>query len=60
MFKVEKTEYVNKTFRFPKQFVEELQTFASKNDISVNELVMQCCKYALKNSVNINTHEDNK
>ena len=55
MFKVEKTEYVNKTFRFPKEFVEELQIFASKNDISVNELVIQCCKYALKNSVNINS-----
>ena len=52
MFKVEKPEYVNKTFRLQKELLEELQLYASQNDISVNELVVQCCKYAMQNKVN--------
>lgn len=51
MFKVEKPEYVNKTFRIQKELLEELQLYASQNDISVNELVVQCCKYAMQNKV---------
>lgn len=52
MFKIEKPEYVNKTFRIRKELFEELQIYASQNNISVNELVVQCCKYALENKVN--------
>ena len=47
MFRIEKTEYVNKTFRLPVELVEELEHVAQKEDISVNKLVMQCCRYAL-------------
>ena len=32
----------------PEALIEELQTIADKNDISFNQLVVQCCEYALK------------
>lgn len=49
MFKVEKTEMINKTFRMPMQLVQELQTLAQNKEVSLNNLVIQCCEYALKN-----------
>lgn len=51
MFKVQKVEYVNKTFRIPKNLLEELQNYAARNSISVNELVIQCCQYAMDNAL---------
>lgn len=47
MFKIQKAEYVNKTFRIPKDLSERLSSTAQSEDISVNELVVQCCEYAL-------------
>lgn len=49
MFKVEKTEFVNKTFRIDKKLLEELESISQRENISVNALVIQCCKYALSN-----------
>lgn len=49
MFKVEKTEYMNKTFRMPKDLITELSELAQKKDISLNQLVIQCCRYSLDN-----------
>ena len=51
MFQIEKKEYVNKTFRIPKELAEKLAAVAQKESISMNELVVQCCYYALKDSV---------
>lgn len=48
MFEVKKDEYVNKTFRMSSKLVEELSAVAQENKVSVNELVVQCCRYALK------------
>ena len=47
MFKVEKPEMVNKTFRLPVELVERLATVAQAQGVSVNNLVKQCCEYAL-------------
>lgn len=47
MFKVEKPEFVNKTFRMEKKLVERLEQIAQQENISVNALVVQCCNYAL-------------
>lgn len=52
MFKVEKPEFVNKTFRLEKKLVERLEQIAQQEDISVNALVVQCCNYALDNMEN--------
>lgn len=49
MFKIEKTEMINKTFRLPLELVERLQTIAQNQGISLNNLVRQCCEYALNN-----------
>lgn len=49
MFKIEKTEMISKTFRLPATLVQELQKIAQQEKISLNNLVKQCCEYALKN-----------
>lgn len=49
MFKVQKTEYVNKTFHITKELADKLSETAQAQDVSMNELVVQCCNYALAN-----------
>lgn len=49
MFTVNKPEMVNKTFRMPAELVERLNTVAQSQKVSLNNLVCQCCKYALDN-----------
>ena len=49
MFRVEKTEYVNKTFRMPLALTQDLERIAQKEQVSMNQLVIQCCNYALAN-----------
>ena len=48
MFEIRKEEKVTKTFRIPKKLVDKLERVAQKEDVSVNNLVVQCCEYALK------------
>ena len=38
---------VNKTFRLPVSLVEELDRVAKSRGVSMNNLVRQCCEYAL-------------
>ena len=50
MFEVKQTdEMVNKTFRLPLHLLEELTKIAEHEKVSVNNLVRQCCEYALNN-----------
>ncbi len=49
MFKIEKPEMINKTFRLPLKLVQELQIIAQNQRVSLNNLVQQCCEYAIKN-----------
>lgn len=51
MFKLQKgyDEYITKTFRLPKEFVENLEKLAFDNNLSLNQLVIQCLKYAIDN-----------
>ena len=49
MFKIEKPEMINKTFRLPAELVERRQTVAQNQGVSLNNLVKQCCEYALNN-----------
>ncbi len=51
MFKIQKTEYVNKTFRITRDLADRLSTIAQEQEISMNELVVQCCEYALSDMV---------
>ena len=47
MFKVKKIESLNKTVRLPSNLIEQLERIANVNDISFNQMVIQCCEYAL-------------
>ena len=47
MFSVKKIEMVNKTFRLPLDLVERLSVIAQEKGVSMNNLVTQCCEYAL-------------
>ena len=49
MFKIKKTQASNKTVRMPDDLIERLEKLALRNDISFNQLVVQCCEYALEN-----------
>lgn len=49
MFNVKKLEHVNKTLRLPKELVNQLEILAQGKGISLNNLVIQCCEYALEN-----------
>ena len=49
MFEIEKNETINKTFRLPVELTKKLQKVAQDKDISMNNLVIQCCEYALSN-----------
>ena len=57
MFKVKKTEHINKTFRLPVCLVEKMESLAQNKGVSLNNLVIQCCEYALENIEQ--TEEDN-
>ena len=49
MFKVKKPDSVNKTFRMPLELVKKLEILAQEKGVSLNNLVVQCCEYALDN-----------
>lgn len=48
-FKIKKQEYVNRTFRITKELADKLSQTAQDEGISVNELVVQSCEFALSN-----------
>lgn len=48
-FYIKKQEFSNRTFRFPIDMLDELSKLASEKNISLNQVVLQCCEYALNN-----------
>ena len=49
MFENKKPEYINKTFRLPLELVKELEKVAQNQNVSLTNLIVQCCEYALEN-----------
>lgn len=49
MFEIKKPTSSNKTIRMPDNLIEKLEKLAAQHDISFNQLVVQCCEYAIKN-----------
>lgn len=50
MFKIQKGyNTISKTFRLPTELVDELESLAYKNNLSLNQLVIQCLNYAIDN-----------
>ena len=56
-FTVKKQEHINKTFRMPLELVRKMEVLAQAKQISLNNLVVQCCEYALEN---IDSADENK
>ena len=48
MFEIKKKEHVNKTFRIPRDLLIELERLAQESEVSLNNLIIQCCEYALQ------------
>ena len=59
MFKIKRKEFVNKTFRMPDELIAELERVAQNEHISLNNLVVQCCRYALDNIADKETLSSN-
>jgi len=49
LFNISKPETVNKSFRMPKELLDELSEVAQRKKVSLNYLVIKCCEYALEN-----------
>ena len=50
MFKIQKGyDSESKTFRLPIQLIKRLETLATHNKLSLNQLVIQCLNYAINN-----------
>lgn len=47
MFEIKKPSASNKTIRMPDTLIHQLEQLAGKHDISFNQLVVQCCEYAI-------------
>ena len=48
MFKIHHVEEnITKTFRFPKSLIEKMSGIAQKENISLNNFVIQCCEYSI-------------
>lgn len=53
MFKVQKGyDRESKTFRLPIEMIEQMEKLAAENNLSLNQLVVQCLNYALENLEN--------
>jgi predicted HicB family RNase H-like nuclease len=48
-FIIKKPTSSNRTIRMPDTLIDKLNTLAAEKDISFNQLVIQCCEFALEN-----------
>ncbi len=48
-FEIKKTEYVNRTFRIPKNLAEILAVKSQNAGVSANEFVIQAIQFAIEN-----------
>lgn len=46
-FRVEKEEFVNRTFRLPKKLVERIDKVCDEKDMTSTKVIIQCIEYAL-------------
>lgn len=59
MWKIQKGyESVTKSFRLPVELVEQLDKLAYENNLSLNQLVIQCLRYSLENLDTAENAED--
>lgn len=49
LFEIKKMTESNRTVCMPDLLIEKLKKLAEENDIPFNQLVVQCCEYAIEN-----------
>lgn len=49
MLRIERDEYVNRTFRINKKLVDRMEKVCDPKNISLNKLMVICVEYALDN-----------
>ncbi|MEF9893166.1 MAG: hypothetical protein RR738_07530 [Anaerorhabdus sp.] len=49
MFSVKKPEKISKTFRIDKDLIDRMEVICTKEDVSMNQLVIMCIEYSLDN-----------
>ena len=49
MLRIERDEYVNRTFRINKKLVDRMEKVCDAKNISLNQLMVICVEYALDN-----------
>lgn len=49
MLRIERDEYVNRTFRINKKLVDRMEKVCDDKNISLNKLMVICVEYALDN-----------
>lgn len=49
MLRIERDEYVNRTFRMNKKLVDRMEQVCNAKNISLNKLMVICVEYALDN-----------
>ena len=47
-FIIKKQSSSNRTIRMSDELYEKMSRIAAKNDVSFNQLVVQCCEFALE------------
>ena len=48
-FIIKKPKSSNRTIRMPDDLIDKLGKIATEKEISFNQLVVQCCEFALEN-----------
>lgn len=48
-FIIKKPTSSNRTIRMPDALIDRITKLSAEQDISFNQVVVQCCEYALKN-----------
>ncbi len=58
MWKIKKGyDSVSKSFRLPEELANKIDNLALKNNLSINQLVIQCLNYAINNLDDTNNNE---
>lgn len=58
--KQNKCRYVNRSFRLPEEMTDQLKSISHENNLSMNQLVTQCLRYALENLDGSETSESDE
>ncbi len=48
-FIIKKPTSSNRTIRMPDTLIEKISSIAAEQDISFNQVVIQCCEFAIEN-----------